>query len=156
MLSLTLENMKSALKEKLKNNVIVKPLYRKLKNGNKIKPKLFVDSRFKQDGNAISVERNIVTINGDELRRQKIRKQNKIFVWGSRENKDKLLFDKVTQKPFPNVSRKGHRMLSTKGSTKVNGEAEGNEDNSHKLLQVDNETVAVRKVSRGINIQTLI
>ena len=158
MLSSNLENMKSTLEEKFKNNVLVKPLYKKLKNGNKIKPKLLIDSTFNLDGNAISVKRNIVNINGGALRRHNIIKENRMSVGGSCDNKNKKdVLDKVIRKEIRNGLRKDtqkHNMLSTKANRTASGEVNGIEDNSNKLVQSDNETedcLKESKVSRRKN-----
>lgn len=140
--------MKNGLKEKFKNNVLVKPLYRKLKNGNKIKPKLLIDSHFKLDGNRVSVKRNIINANSGILSRKEIRKENRAYVCGSREDKNnKHLFDKVIWKLGDNKLTKGRSMLSKIENRKDNCEVGGFEDKSNKMAQASNEDKVVQKVS---------
>lgn len=150
MFSRTLENMKNRLKEKLQNNVLVKPLYRKFKNGNRIKPKLLisVDSTFKLDGNEISVKRNIVNDNGIIKRKNNLSKENVIFLCGSDEDCNKgRLFEKIMRKYEHNGVRKGDKMLSSKENRKPNSEVEGIEDKTSKFVQANHPIAVIQKVS---------
>ncbi|XP_075982467.1 uncharacterized protein LOC142980773 [Anticarsia gemmatalis] len=128
--------MKNTLKEKFKNNVLVKPLY-KLKNRNKIKPKLLisVDSSFNLDGHGVTVKRGIVNHCGDVLKPRNISKR--LFLSDNCEGYNKV-HDVLHWKNPVNVEPRlrGRKMI---GENNVNGMDV--EERANKLIQADHKVV---------------
>lgn len=145
--------MKNTLKDKFKNNLLVKPLYRKLKDKNKVEPTVLisVDRTFKLDGHAVTVKRNIVNDNENSVS-NKERTPNRVFRCVPRDRSNHSdLYEKVNHKYKSNVLRKTNKMLSGMENKKPS-EVDGIDDKTNKLVQADNLMLVNQSVSKTIQV----
>lgn len=145
--------MKNTLKEKFKNNVIVKPLYRKLKDGNKVEPTVLitVDRTFKLDGHAITVKRNIVNDNDNSVL-NKAKTSNRVFRCVRDQSNQSDIFEKINHERKSNGLRKTYKMLSGM-ENKRPSEVDDVDDGTNKLVQADyNHILVTQAVSKTIKV----
>ncbi|XP_026724827.1 uncharacterized protein LOC113491849 isoform X2 [Trichoplusia ni] len=141
--------MKNTLKEKFKNNVIVKPLYRKLKDGNKVEPTVLVtvDRTFKLDGHAITVKRNIVNDN-DNTVSNKAKTSNRVFRCVRDQSNQSDIFEKINHERKINGLRKTYKMLSGM-ENKRPSEVDDVDDGTNKLVQADYNHILVTQTGNA-------
>lgn len=146
--------MKNAIKEKFKNNVLVKPLY-KLKNRNKIEPRIIisVDSTFDLDGHGVSVKRDVVNHCGKVLKAKDINRKRRVFLCNECDNYNKVIFAEAVQRK--RTYKNGVRMAKTLDATdniktdSINSRV-NIEDKTNKLCQADSITEVKPTVSKVV------
>lgn len=141
--------MKSTLKKKFKNNVLVKPLYKRLKNYNKIKPKTLISvSNIDLDGIGIKIKSHYISHCAKLLESNNSKK--KICICNRCESLNKNnVFDKLRKDDPLNCGSKRLKMINTMTKTEVNNEVDM-ADKINKFIQADDNKDIPPKVSTNI------